>query len=224
MERENSQHQRLYITLALVILAWLAVGLVIFFVKRDWENAFLTLAVIGLIVVPTFVLRKYRVYIPPEFQLIAAAFIFLSFFLGSARDYYYKFWWWDMVLHTSSGVLLGIIGWIVLFLLNQTDHIPRGMKPGFVCFFAVTFAALLGELWEVFEFAVDWMWPEVNMMSHETGVTDTMQDLMVDLGGAVLVALMGYAYYRSGRYSFIADGIQGFMQKNPRLFRKKDKS
>lgn len=221
MKMQNGKHERLYVALTLLIQAWLVVGLIIFVIKGDWENAFLTLAVIGLIIVPTFVLRKYRVYIPPEFQLIAAAFVFLSFFLGSARDYYYKFWWWDMVLHTTSGLLLGIVGWIVLFVLNQTDRIPRGMKPGFICFFAVTFAAFLGVLWEIFEFGVDYFWPEVNMMSHETGVTDTMQDLMVDIGGAVIVAMMGYAYSRSGRYSFVVDAVRNFMQKNPSLFRNK---
>lgn len=223
MNHDNSRHERLYRNLTLVIQAWLVVGFIVFLLKGDWENAFLTLAVIGLIVVPSFVLRRHRIYIPPEFQLIAAAFIFLSFFLGSARDFYYRFWWWDMVLHTTSGVLLGIVGWIMLFILNQTDHIPRGMKPGFVCFFAVTFAAFLGVVWEIFEFAVDYFWPQVNMMSHETGVTDTMQDLIVDLAGAVAVALMGYAYSRSGRYSFVVDGVQNFMQRNPRLFRKREK-
>ncbi len=223
MNHDNSRYERLYRNLTLVIQAWLVVGFIVFLLKGDWENAFLTLAVIGLIVVPSFVLRRHRIYIPPEFQLIAAAFIFLSFFLGSARDFYYRFWWWDMVLHTTSGVLLGIVGWIMLFILNQTDHIPRGMKPGFVCFFAVTFAAFLGVVWEIFEFAVDYFWPQVNMMSHETGVTDTMQDLIVDLAGAVAVALLGYAYSRSGRYSFVVDGVQNFMQRNPRLFRKREK-
>lgn len=220
MVTENSNHQGIYVAFTLALQAALAVGLIVFTIKGDWENAFLTLAVIGLTVVPAFVLRRYRVYVPLEFQLIAVAFVFLSFFLGSARDYYYKYWWWDVVLHTSSGFLLGIIGWIVLFLLNQTDRIPRGMKPAFLCFFAVTFAVFLGVLWEIFEFVVDSIWPEVNMMSHETGVADTMHDLIVDTIGAIIVASMGYAYSRTGRYSFIVDAVRSFIEKNPRLFRR----
>jgi len=214
-------HQKLYRNLTLFLQAWLVVGLIIFVVKGDWENAFLTLAVIGLTVVPAFLLQRYRVYVPPEFQLIAVVFVFLSFFLGSARDYYYKFWWWDIVLHTSSGFLLGIIGWITVFILNQTDRIPAGMRASFLCFFAVTFAVFLGVLWEIFEFVVDAIWPQVNMMSNETGVADTMHDLIVDMLGAVIVALMGYAYSRSRRYSFVVDAVRKFIQKNPRLFRKK---
>lgn len=220
----DGEHPGLYRNLTLFLQAWLAIGFVLFLIRGDWENAFLTLAVIGFVVVPAFVLRRYRVYVPPEFQLVAVAFVFLSFFLGSARDYYYKFWWWDMVLHTTSGFLLGILGWITLFLLNKTDRIPSGMRPSFLCFFAVTFAVFLGVLWEIFEFAVDSLWPEVNMMSHETGVADTMQDLIVDTVGATTVALMGYAYSKSGRYSFVVDAVRKFVQKNPRMFRGKAKS
>src|SRR5688572_4073915 len=214
-----AQPHRLTLILTVVIQVWLVVGLIVFVVRRDWENVVLTATVIGLVVFPELLLRRYRIHIPPEFQLIAAAFVFLSLFLGSARDFYYRFWWWDIVLHTTSGFLLGIVGWIVLFLLLQTDRLPRAIGPGLVCVFSVTFAVTLGVLWEIFEFAVDSMWPEVNMMSNETGVADTMHDLIVDLIGAVVVAGMGWAYSRTGRFSYVVDAVRTFIRKNPRLFR-----
>ena len=46
-----------------------------------------------------------------------------------------------------------------------------------------------------------------------------MVDLIVDTIGAIVVALMGYAYLKTGRYSFIADGVRSFVRKNPRLLR-----
>ena len=208
---------RILIFLTLFIQAALAFGLVIFIMRREWEGAFLTLTVVGLIVVPAFVLRRHRVYVPPEFQLIAAAFVFLSLFLGSAANFYEHFWWWDVVLHISSGFLLGVVGWIVLFLMNQTDRLPPGIRPSFLCFFGVTFAVSLGVLWEVYEFAIDQFLGK-NMQRTETGVVDTMQDLITDTLGATAVALMGWTYSRTGRYSFLVDAIRGFMRKNPRLF------
>ena len=211
---------KLYVGLTVVIQCLLIVGLTLFVLRRDWENVFLTVTVIGLTLIPPCMSRLHRIYIPPEFQLVAAAFVFLSLYLGSARDFYYRFWWWDMVLHAGSGFLLGIVGFLTLFLLNQTDRIPRGITPAFLCFFGVTFAVFLGVLWEVFEFAVDRIAPSINMQSNETGVVDTMHDLIVCIIGAVIVSLMGYAYSQSGRYSFVVDGIRKFMRMNPRLFRK----
>jgi hypothetical protein len=72
-------------------------------------------------------------------------------------------------------------------------------------------------LWEIFEFVVD-RFTTANMQSQETGVVDTMHDLIVDTIGAVVVALMGWKYSRTGRYSFIADGVVSFMRNNSRLF------
>ncbi|MFM9995772.1 MAG: hypothetical protein ACKVU4_08230 [Phycisphaerales bacterium] len=218
MDTSTYGSNRTVIVLTLLIQAALAIGLVLFVLRQDWENVFLTLVVIVLNVVPAFVLRRYRIYVPPEFQLIAAAFVFLSVFLGSAGDFYERYWWWDLVLHTSSGVLLGVVGWIVLFLLIQADRLPRTIGSGLLCSFGVTFAVSLGVLWEIFEYAVDSIRPESNMMSRETGVADTMNDLIVNFAGAVLVAYLGWGYFRAGRHSFLVDAVRAFTRRNPRLF------
>ena len=212
-----SEERNLYLTLTWILQVLLVIGLVLFLLRRNWENVFLTTIVILLTLVPVFLFRRYRVIVPPEFELVAALFVFLSLFLGSALDFYYRFWWWDLVLHTASGFLLGIIGFVVLFVLNQTDRLPPGMRPSFLCLFGVTFAVTLGVLWEIFEFAMDRFWPQLDMQSTGTGVVDTMKDLIVDTIGAVLVAGMGYAYLKTGRYSFIADGVRAVQRKNPHL-------
>jgi len=213
-----AQPHRLITILTFVIQAVLVVGLIIFIVRGEWENVFLTATVIGLDVFPELVLRRYRIHIPPEFQLIAVAFVFFSLFLGSAHGFYYQFWWWDKVLHTTSGFLLGVVGWIVLYLLLQTDRLPRGVGHGLVFVFGVTFAVTLGVLWEIFEFIVDSIWPHVNMQSNETGVVDTMYDLIVNFIGAIAVGLIGWAHARSGRFSYLLDAVSRFKRKNPHLF------
>jgi hypothetical protein len=60
-----------------------------------------------------------------------------------------------------------------------------------------------------------------NMQNTESGVRDTMQDLIVDMLGAIVVAVMGWFYLRSGRFSFLADGVKKFLARNPKLFSKK---
>jgi hypothetical protein len=214
---DPTREPNLYLVLTSLLQGLLVIGLILFLVRRNWENVFLTTTVILLTLVPLFLFRRYRVSIPPEFQLIAALFVFLSLFLGSAFDFYYKFWWWDLVLHTASGFLLGIIGFISLYVLNQTAQLPPELKPAFRCFFGFTFAVTLGVLLEIFEFGVDQLWPALDMQSTGTGVVDTMKDLIVDTIGALVVALMGYAYLKTGRYSFIGDGVQSFLRKNRRL-------
>jgi hypothetical protein len=213
-----NDERSVYLTLTLIIQVIVGAGLIVLVYWRDWENVFLAVLVMLLTLAPAFLGRRYRIVVPPEFQLTAALFVFLSVFLGSITGLYERFWWWDVFLHTSSGFLLGIVGFVALFLLNRTDRIPQGMRPGFLCFFAVIFAMALGVVWEVFEFAVDTVRPAANMQRRETGVVDTMQDLMVDTLGAAVVAMMGLAYLTKGRYSFVADGVVKFVRRNPRLF------
>src|SRR5688572_12460364 len=129
-----------------------------------------------------------------------------------------------MVLHAGSGFLFGVVGFLAIFLLNQTDRIPQAMRPAFVCLFAVTFAVTAGVVWEIFEYAIDLIAPSLNMQTRESGVRDTMNDLIVDTVGAVVVAAMGWAYMRSGRYSFVAEAVRGFVRRNPRLFRRRHES
>jgi hypothetical protein len=80
----TGRERNVYLTLTLIVQAILVAGLVRFIYTRDWENVFLTSTVILLTLVPAFLGRRYRVVIPPEFQLISAAFVFLSLYLGSA--------------------------------------------------------------------------------------------------------------------------------------------
>ena len=217
MYRHTTEKDRIYITLTLLIQAAVAIGLILFVLRHDWENSFLTVLVLGLTLLPPFLFRRYRVYIPPEFQLVAASFVFLSLFLGSAAGLYHYFWWWDILLHTGSGFLLGIIGFLTLFLLNQTDRIPAGIRPAFLCFFGVTFAVFLGVMWEIFEFAIDLLVPGQNMQSIETGVGDTMVDLIVDTFGAVIVGLMGLGLYQDGPVFFYCGWSQEIYPQKPSL-------
>src|SRR5688500_17320617 len=138
-----AEERKLYLTLTYGIQAVLVIGLLLFLYLRNWENVFLTTLVILLTLVPAFLFRRYRVVIPPEFQLVAAAFVFLSLFMGSALDFHYRFWWWDLVLHTASGFPLGIIGFVALFVLNQTDPVRPAMTPAFIASFGATFAVTL---------------------------------------------------------------------------------
>ena len=92
----------------------LAVGLILFVLRRAGENAFLTITVIVLTLLSAFAWRKYRVYLPPEFQLMQPNSFSDRYFSVLLGIFYYRFWWWDLLLHAGSDFLLGIVGFIAL--------------------------------------------------------------------------------------------------------------
>src|SRR5690606_11091243 len=118
----------------------------------------------------------------PEFEVLALIFIFASLFLGEVRGYYIRYWWWDIALHTASGLLLGIWGFLLVYVLNESQDIEMQMKPRFVALFAFFFAVGCGALWEIFEFAMDQLFGmnmQKPMLNDPSGLTDTMWDLKI---------------------------------------------
>lgn len=193
------------------------VGLVLSALEQQWMNVLLTATVIGLTVVPGMMERQFKVTIPAEFELLAILFIFASLFLGEVRGYYLRFWWWDVVLHIGSGLLLGLVGFLLVYVLNQTDRISLHLKPSFVALFAFTFAMTGGAVWEIFEFGVDSFFG-TNM--QKSGLRDTMWDLIVDAFGALTMAILGYLYMRRGWGSPIFRSVESFVRSNPRMFKR----
>ncbi len=213
-------HQRITIFLQAILLLEVLVAIW----AGRWFTAFFTGMIILVTFLPVLVERQFRIHIPPELQLLAIGFVFGSLFLGEVRDYYMRFWWWDIMLHTSSGVLLGILGFLLVHILNEVERLDFHLKPGFVAFFAFMFALGVGALWEIFEFAMDSIFGtnmQKPMLGDPSGLTDTMWDLIVDALGALFISLLGWRYLRNpDKESFLERWINEFIKRNPRLFRK----
>ncbi|WP_297812886.1 DUF2238 domain-containing protein [uncultured Methylophaga sp.] len=216
---ESTLHSRLTTLLQIILLAG-AVGAVW---EQQWFNAVIISGIILITLLPQLLARRFHVVIPAEFQLLTIGFVFASLFLGEVHGYYTRFWWWDIVLHTSSGFLLGIIGFLLVYVLNETEQIQLKMRPGFVAFFAFLFALGTGAVWEIFEFTVDSLFGtdmQKTMLGDSSGLTDTMWDLIVDTVGALIISVLGYGYLKAKRdESFLRRWIRKFIKSNPRLFR-----
>lgn len=205
-----------WITLVLQII--MIGGLALSALQQQWMNVVLTASVLTLTALPALMERRFNVTIPPEFELLAILFVFASLFLGEVRSYYLRFWWWDAVLHTGSGLLLGLTGFLLIYILNQTERIELHMKPGFVALFSFAFAMGAGAIWEICEFGIDSLFG-LNM--QKSGLQDTMWDLIVDSFGAGVFSITGYLYMKRGWGSPIFRSVERFVEANPAFFRKR---
>ncbi|MFO7582623.1 hypothetical protein [Guyparkeria sp.] len=213
-------HQRITLVLQFIMLIELAFAIW----EQQWLTAVMTVFILLLTLAP-LLMRRFVVFIPAEFKLLATVFIFASLFLGEIHGYYTRFWWWDVVLHAASGFLLGIVGFLMVYVLNEKKSIRFHMTPGFVALFAFTFAVAIGALWEIFEFAMDQIVGtnmQKAMLDDPSGLTDTMLDLIVDAVGAAVIAMLGYGYLKvAAGKSFLEQWIAAFLEGNPRLFRRR---
>ncbi len=207
---------RIHRWLTLFLQLTLLVGALLAVVQGRWLAAIVTGGIIVVTMLPLILGRRFEVRIPPEFEVLAVVFVYASLFLGEVHGYYVRFWWWDAVLHIGSGFLLGILGFLLVYVLNEHENVDMHMRPRFVALFAFMFAVGMGALWEIFEFAMDQLFG-LNM--QKSGLVDTMWDLIVDTVGAATISLMGWGYLKkSGSSSFLERRIAAFIAANPRLF------
>lgn len=185
-----------------------------------FQGRFGLAGMVGLIMVatlsPIWLSRWLEIHLPPEAELMAILLLYSSLFLGEFGDFYERFWWWDLLLHTSSGFLLGLFAYILVFVLNRSPRSSLHLSPPFVALFTVSFAVACGGVWEIFEYSMDQLFG-TNM--QKSGLDDTMEDMIVNLIGALAFGLVGYLQFRVDKDSFIAPMIERFMRDNPDLMR-----
>ena len=210
-DRTNRQ-----VTALLKIL--LLCGAALEFLQANWLAGLATIGVLIVCLLPVILSQPFDVKIPPEFELCAVLFVLASLFLGEVQGYYQKFWWWDLLLHGASGVLLGIFGFLLVHLLNEKEDFHLSLKPSFVAFFAFLFALGVGTLWEIMEFTID---QTFGTSMQKSGLKDTMGDLIVDCIGAFLITVPGYFYLKTvGTDSFLERWIRHFIVMNAHLFKR----
>ena len=217
--RENRVHH----ILALLLLLLMIVEWFVLLLEQRWLSAFLVILIIMTLISPLIFRHKMEIEIPAEFHIAAVVFIFASLYLGEIQSFYHRFWWWDMALHGSAGLLMGIVGFLLVYLLNESKRVELNMNPVFISLFAGLFAVTIGTFWEIFEFSMDRLFGlnmQKPMLSDPSGLTDTMWDMIVNAIGALIISFMGWWYLKRERAFFVKEWIRTFIRKNPRMFDK----
>lgn len=204
------------VLLIIVGLEW-----IYFLIGAQWLSLFVVSLLLIVLFLPIIFRKRFQVEIPAEFHLAAVLFSFAALYLGELQEFYERVWWWDIALHASAGLLMGIFGFLLIYILNESRRIDIHLNPGFTAFFAFTFAVTTGTLWEIFEFAMDQVFGlnmQKPMLGDPSGLTDTMWDMIVNAIGAFIISMTGWWYLKYNKNYFVKEWIRKFIKKNPKLF------
>lgn len=180
-------------------------------------NAFTAVLGFTLTFIPEAVenITKNRVRFGSGMKIAIVLFIFGSELLGEIRSFYEIIPWWDDLLHSVSGVILGLIGFMLVYSLNESEKSSVNLSPVFVSLFAFCFALACGALWEIFEFSGDRL---LNMdmqkfrppagttelvtdsWRYDAGLIDTMTDIIMDAASAFAVSVLGFIKIKAGKW------------------------
>lgn len=213
--------RRLHLIVVAIMEIIMAAELVVLAADQRWMNLFLVITLMAVIAIPSLFPQKLPVFIPAEIQIFLVLFVFATLFLGEVQNFYERIWWWDIALHTSSGVLLGMLGFLFVYMVNENRLVDVTMRPSFVALFAFFFGVGIGALWEIFEFAADQMLGlnmQKPMLGDSSGLTDTMWDLIVDTIGAAVISVAGWRYMHRARRERTDYWLRRFVGRYPQIF------
>lgn len=178
-------------------------------VKRDYVLMILQcLAGAIIIFLPQKVEDRFRIEIPNPIQITYFIFLFCAIYLGEVRNFYFRIPYWDVILHGFSAAMLGALGFILVDYLSGVERLNLKLSPFFVSFFAFCFSVTIGAIWEVYEFLADgllgtnmqkFITAEGRVLRGRAALTDTMEDLIVDMLGTLVVVGLGYWMLRRRR-------------------------
>ena len=140
-------------------------------------------------------LRKTRI----SFYLIYS-FIFGAMYLGNVFDFYLIIPMYDKILHLLSGLILGMIGYI-LFVHVSNGATEGSFKRYMPILFSIIFSIAGAAVWEIWEFSTDQLF---GFASQNNSLNDTMWDIICGSLMGVIANIPIYLYYiKSKKIKFI---------------------
>jgi len=186
-----------------IVLAWIlrgAIGVtaIVHAIKGELLYVALCLGAIALLTAPALIARSSRANLPVEIEIIVLWWFVGDMTLGRAAALYDSSLWFDKVLHFGNSILVGLVAFVIVYLLHMTCCIsgPRWVTGALI----VVVTLGIGAGWEIVEFAADSAFQRGAQGSPlMPPLQDTMWDLILDGVGGFLGAAFGPAYMRGRR-------------------------
>ena len=138
-----------------------------------------------------YIIKKiFKLNISDAIILIYILFIFNAHFLGVTINLYGKIYWFDKYTHFLSGIISSF-GAIFILVKSKKNGNRR-----FDIFFIISVTLMVAALWEMFEFTSSCLFNVDPQRVKLTGVTDTMEDIIVAFLGSIIVSMMYYFEYK----------------------------
>lgn len=229
--KENKPY---YLIVSRKIISWLVTlmlgfAIILLFTKKDINKMRFIFSIVQLfgmlfvLQISQFVKERYNFQIPNLLDFVLIGFAFSAFILGEVFNFYGKIPYWDSILHAFSGIVIAYVGFIVIEYLDKEYTIPLSVSPLFMCLIVVSVALAIGAVWEIGEYTVDDIFHTNNQQYMEStrstlydkddiplkghdALNDTMKDLMLDLGGALAVAIIEYRVIEKKQYKLKEKG------------------
>lgn len=161
--------------------------------KGDYLLAAAAITALIISVIPSILGRNHNVTLPWELDFLITLALFLHTFFGEWLRFYDTIWFFDKFMHLYGTSIIAIMAFMIVYTFHATRKLRLTLP--FTGLFTVTFAMAVGGLWEIGEFTFD------KLLDRNTqySLDNTMWDMINNVIGGTVVALLGMLYVRYSR-------------------------
>ncbi len=158
------------------------------FSTLSFSKILTTASILPIIMVPYLLDKVFHYQMTQELQFVYYFFTFISLALGSVLNFYHTISWFDLFAHFLTGVVASFVSCIFL----KKYKILKRENTLFVILFMILFAVSISAFWEFFEFFSDKILGGDTQYVKSTGVSDTMEDMLIAFLGSILFSIWYY--------------------------------
>jgi len=158
-----------------------------YFMEQKWVMAALGPVSLLYLLIPRLAEKLFRFKLGRPVKSMVILFGVIAFQLGVLLRYYNSVDIYDIVMHLLSGVIFTLVGYMIYGKCNKRPH-KRCENCLLQTVFALSFSMLIAVLWEIAEFVVFLLIGHDAQHHLDTGVFDTMEDLISCLIGSLVIA------------------------------------
>lgn len=174
---------------------------------------FLSVCIIPMMTIPHFIYQVLHLRPVPSLTLFFYIFIFFAYIVGMVFYGFTLIPLFDKLVHLLSGVLFGLLGLDVFYLMKDERIIKKEDCLG-AFYHCISFAALSAVVWEMYEYFINFALHNDPQRVLLTGVNDTMQDMIACLIGAGLFSISILIFFKKGKKSFLLGSFLSFYHLN----------
>ena len=166
-----------------------------------------------LLLIPFAVDLVFKLKPAYSMHLLIHIFLWMAFMGGMVYDGYIRWPLYDKITHMMSGVLFAVIGICVYYFFKRRQEVHPS-DYALVSYFAVSFAMASSVIWEIYEYLFNFIFPTDPQHVLDTGINDTMQDMIACLLGALIVWGLIAIHFKRKKRMFIMQPVEEFVEKN----------
>ncbi len=179
--------KKLYYFTLTILITILLILLIRSILLQNYENFIPVITTILTFSIPIVIERMFKIDVPYSLKIFYVIYIFVSKFLGSDNFYFQTIPLYDKIIHAIYGILSYFVS--IFILVKFTTYNNKSIIFNIVFCISITLGT--SAIWEFLEFFADNI-ALCNNQRLETGITDTMLDLIYTFISTVLLSVSYY--------------------------------